>query len=279
MQSSDPKAPPDLTAVISYDVLGAGPGNSSFQQLGITATTVTIDSLVPGDWGVTVNGNNSKGVQIESASVRVMVVAGETVSTDVAVSSFVGDGTFEMYMEWPESIAISPATVALTSQGGASQEITLPAVVTENGVSSVHAATAFAAGYYTLSLSYVDSAGFTWGGAEAVHISSGSTTKLVFTPFENIKMTIVPDISKNTTITFDGQRSILGQGASMTVTATPSGKVNSYQWYLNGLLLVGETAPATTLLRKSLSPGFYRLDVVVSAQGVLSSDHVLFSAP
>lgn len=265
--------------VASYDVSGSGPGNASFQQLGITGSSVTINSLAPGDWGVTVNVNNSKGLQVASATVQVTVVEGETAEKDVAVSPFVGDGTLDVYVQWPAKNAISQLRAALTLQNGALPDITLPAVVITNNVSSVHAAVPFPVGYYTLSVSYLYD-GFTWGGAEAVHISSGGTTKLVFTPFDAVKMSIDPDMSNSSMIAFSPLKSVLGLGQTMTVTATPtqmiSGKYLSYQWYLNGLPQP-EITSTFTIDGKTLGSGNYRLDVVVSANGVLSSKPVLFT--
>lgn len=277
MQLINSKDPPNLDAVFSYDVSGSGPGNASFQKPGVTLSTVTVDSLDPGDWDVTVNSHNIKGLQIGSTSAQVTIAAGETASMDVAASLIVGDGTFDVYLEWPAVNVVSSPIAALTPQGGARQEITLPAVVTADGLSSIHATAAFKAGSYTLSVSYLDADGFTWGGAEAVHISPESTTKLVFKPFEAVKMTIDPDISKDIAIDFSSLKAKLGQGETILVTATPrtSEKHISYQWYLNGILQP-QTAATITFPGRSLSPGDYRLDVVVSVEGVPASNHVLF---
>lgn len=276
MKSSNPKDP---TIVASYDVLGSGPGRASFQQLGITAASITIDSLEPGDWGITVNGNNSRGMQVGSASIQVTVVEGETTSTDVVVGPSTGDGTLDAYLEWPAENTVSSPSVALTPQGEAPHEIPLPEVVTENGISSLHAAIGFAAGYYTLSVSYKDGDGFTWGGAQAVYITSGKTTKLVFKPFDTTnRMTVDPDISKAIQIVLSDVKSPLGLGQSATVTATlmTTEKHVNYQWYLNGVLQP-EITSTFIVVGKTIGKGNYRLDVVVSVNSVLCSNRVLFT--
>jgi hypothetical protein len=219
-------------------------------------------------------------MQVASATVQVTIVEGETASADVAVGSSGGEGTLDVDLEWPQDKPVFSPTVALTPQGEAPHAIILPAVVTENGFSSLHAATGFAAGYYTLSVSYSDAAGFTWGGAEAVRLSSGSTTRLIFRPSETVKMTIDPDISKALPIDLSALKPKIGQGEKLSVTATltqlTSDKFTSYRWYLNGIPQP-ETTATITYPGKTIPAGDYRLDVAVGTQGVLASNHVLFT--
>lgn len=67
----------------------------------------------------------------------------------------------------------------------------------------------------------------------------------------------------------------------MTITAVPVVSKQfttfTYQWYLNGVTLVGQTADTLTINGPDHPAGSYRLDVVVASQGVLSSDSVLFT--
>ena len=274
------KTSPDLTAVSSYDISGLGPGTASFQKLGITLSTITIDSLEPGDWSVTVIANNSKGLQIASQSVQVAVAAGEKASTDVAISPSVGSGTLDVYLEWPAGNVVSTPAVALTPQGGTPQGVILPAFVTLGALSSIHTYASFKAGSYTLSVSCLDGNGFTWGGAEAVCISPEGTTRLVFKPFDALKMTITPDVSAIFPIVLTSLKPNIGQGEDVSVTAALSqmisDKYTSHQWYLNGLLQP-EGSATITFPRKSLPGGDYRLDVVIATQSALASSDVLFT--
>jgi hypothetical protein len=270
----DPKSPdPDI--VSSYDVLGAGPGNTGFQRLGIKDTSVTIDSLAPGDWGVTVNGKNFLNAAIASTSVSVTIIAGETAAAVVAASQLVSSGTLELSLNWTASPDTSSVVVSLTPQGGVPDTVTLPAVANVNGISSVHASVEVPAGYYTLSRVYRDDMQVvTWGAADALRITFGSTTKLALSGGD---VTITPDILKFVHVTSDN-----GKGEVVTFTAAPtpppSMKVTSfsYQWYLNGVLQ-NVTAPTITINMNDHGPGNYRLDVVVSAKGDLSSDGVTFT--
>jgi hypothetical protein len=267
--------------VSSYDISGVGPATASFQKLGVTLSTVTVDSLEPGDWNVTVNANNSQGLQLASTSLPVTLVAGETASMNAALSPQAGNGTLDVYLEWPTANVVTSPAAALTPPGGTPQVITLPAVATVGALSSIHATPAFKAGFYTLSISYLDGNGFTWGGAEAVRISPQATTMLVFKPFDTVKLAISPDISKNTAITFSGDKPNLGVGGEMTVTAAltqmTSTKDTLYSWYLNGVHVGVASSSAITIKAADLGKGSYRLDVVVATQGVLISDKTVFT--
>ena len=277
MQSASKSADPAI--VSSYDVLGSGPGSATFQKTGITDTSVTIHSLVPGDWGVTVNGNNLNGMQIASTTVHATVSAGQTASANAVVTPSVGLGTFDVSVTWPAVNTVLSPTATLTPLAGSPTVIQLAGTLSGSAYSA-HVLASVASGYYTLSATYKDGDGFTWGGAQAVYIASGKTTTLVFNPFDTIKVTIDPDISKNTVITFSGYRPNLGlDNNGMTITATPadisSTKGTLFSWYLNGVCLEGENAPSIVI--KGYPKGCYRLDVVISMNAVLCSDGVVFT--
>ena len=90
-------------------------------------------------------------------------------------------------------------------------------------------------------------------------------------------------LGANVTLSFDnpisivltGQQTELHAGAIMTVIATPSGSVDTFQWYLDGSSLHGETAPSITI-GSGVSMGKHRLGVVVARAGVMGSTSVAF---
>jgi hypothetical protein len=272
---------PDPMAVTSYDVDGAGPADASFQRLGATAGTLTVTGLRPGDWGVTVSGNNTEGAHVASGTVRVKVVAGETASKDVVVSPVTGTGTLAVTMKWPPGQLKDPLVRGtLTPRGGLPTAITL--ALQGEGLSGF-TGIACAAGYYTLTLSLLDGESVICGGAEAIRVSADSETTVAFafTPSAGsnsarLSMTVDPELSNDLRIAFTGQQCVLIQGTTMTVKSDLSGKVRSYQWYLNGALLEGQESPSITL-GSALAPGSYRLDLVVSTNSALASENVLFS--
>jgi hypothetical protein len=144
----------------------------------------------------------------------------------------------------------------------------------------VNTTLAVAAGYYTLSRAFKDTAtGFISGGADALQIVSGSITKFDVTIDNAVSVTIVPDVSKTVPITLSGVKSNLGLGAAMTVTATIGQiidpKKTTYSWYLNGALVENEASPTITVSGKG--KGTYRLDVIIWTNGALSSKSVPFT--
>jgi hypothetical protein len=267
----------DLTAVSFYDVSGSGPGSASFQKPGIMDTSVTIDSLTPGSWAIAVNGNNINGVQVQSASAKVTVAAGQTASVDAALNTSIAGGSLALTMKWPAGFSI--ASVALTPQDNAQPSITVPPVA---GGSSIDTTLAVPACYYILSRVFRNiSTGFTSGGADAVRVASGSTTRFQLTIDSAVNVAIVPDISKTIPITFTGSKAVFGRGESPTITAQPTISKQyrsfTYQWYLNGAPL--SSGSSVTIIAKDHPGGDYRLDVVVSANGMLSSNCVTFTIP
>ena len=100
----------------------------------------------------------------------------------------------------------------------------------------------------------------------------------------SIEMTIVADMQNPVTITFGGVEETLPIGSSMTVTASidpPDDPANpdypqyTYQWYLGGVLIDGETDISITI-GSDLTEGIYRLDLEVIKGEVLSSELCFF---
>ena len=77
-------------------------------------------------------------------------------------------------------------------------------------------------------------------------------------------------------ITFSGQQSQLPPGTDMTITATTSENPVTYQWYLGGVPLTGQTSSSITI-GSSLTPGNYKLDLEVTKGSVISSESITFS--
>jgi hypothetical protein len=140
--------------------------------------------------------------------------------------------------------------------------------------------TAINAGYYTLLVYLYDGTSFKWGAAEAVRILAGQTSEgnypiIPGAGFGGINLIITPDFQNPIGITFSGQQENLMIGNGMSIAATTSETVETYQWYLNGWPLNGETGSAITI-GSSLGTGSYRLDIVVTKGNIVSSGTVNF---
>ncbi len=273
--------PVDMT-IASYDVHGSGPGGASFQQLGVVGASLTVGSLVTGDWSVSVDARNAASAIIASGAAGVTIVGGQTASATVTVTPLSGNGTLALSVSWPAGLVASPSVSAtLTPQGGAPAAFSLALAGDSLSASGTNAA--LAAGYYTLSLAILDGAQPVYGLTDVVRIVAGSTTTatIVLTASDiaravgSVTITVTPDLRNPVTIGFTGQQALLAQGSSMTVVATPSQSVTSYQWFLNGVAIAGATGASVTV-GSALPPGGYSLDLVVAKPNVLGSGHVGF---
>ena len=93
--------------------------------------------------------------------------------------------------------------------------------------------------YFTISLSLLDEMGATrvWGTVEAVRVISGQESAAEFPLTVDVNrgglsLEIDPDLQNPIEIVLSGAVNEVGQGQTMTVTATPAETVDSYQWYL-----------------------------------------------
>jgi hypothetical protein len=91
-----------------------------------------------------------------------------------------------------------------------------------------------------------------------------------------VELTVTPALEKPITVSFSGQQSQLPPGTDMTIIATTSESPVTYQWYLGGVPLSGETN-STVTIGSSLAEGNYRLDLGVTKGNVVSSGSVMFS--
>ncbi|MCK5712632.1 MAG: hypothetical protein KAI25_07950, partial [Hyphomicrobiaceae bacterium] len=257
----------DMT-IASYSIIGVGPGDALFTMNGVTTDIVTINNLVPGTWAICVFAKNAEGITIASGTTTCTIYAGLTAAAGVTVTPLEGTGVLLVSVSWEAALTNPVLEASLTPPDGSPANITF--TVSSNSAS--YSDSELNAGYYILTLSLKDGTTKIWGAAEAVRILTGQVTIAVFNVKNNtgVVITIGEDLQNPIDITLSGQVDILSPGTDMTVTAIPSEPVDSYRWYLNGTVLSGETGSSITI-GSNLSPGSYRLDVIVSKGAVLSS--------
>jgi len=261
-------------APASWDVVGTGPEGAAFSQLGLTSATVVQKSLIPGSWLIEVTARNTGGAAIGYGSTTITVAAGEVTLASVTVRPLVGDGTLDVQVTWPAGVLTTPVLGADLAPSG-SAFAPLPLNVGTNSAS--HLGT-HANGYYALRLMLRDQGTLVWGTVEAVRIIAGETSAALFALTNDVNrgglgLQIVTDLQNPITVTLAGSAS-LARGSTMTVSATTSEAVDSYQWYLQGEP-VG-TNSSSIAIGSGLGLGHYWLSLVVMKGTIMSSQSLEF---
>lgn len=270
--------PLDMSAA-HYTISGNGPGGASFLQSDVTTTAFVRSSLVSGAWTITVDAFNAGDALIGSGSTGVSIQAGETAEVTIPVTPLSGTGSLTINITWPSGVILNPAVSGtLTPAGGSPQQIPFSA---GSGFAS-YSYPSLNAGYYSMTVQLAEGTTVKWGSFEAIRILKDQTTTAAFNLTQldisagGASITITPVMQNPIAITLDGQQPELPSGVDMTVTATTSDAVDSYQWYLNGRVLPGATGASVTL-GGSLAVGNYRLDLCVRKANIVSSQGTAFT--
>jgi len=271
---------PDFN-IASYTMSGQGPAGASFLREGITGSSVLIESLAVGSWQITVEALNASSEIIGAGSSSVNIVAGKTTEVTIVVVPLTGTGELQLTVSWPSDLLFNwSVTGTLTPLGGTTSDL----VFTPGTDSATYQNAALDAGYYALTVVLREDGEAVWGAAEAVPILAGLITTGTFVLSAsdidpgNVVVTIIPDLQEPFEIIFEGHREALFPSASMTVSATtnPMQSSPSFQWYLDGSRLDGETGSSITI-DAGLDEARYRLDLLVQANEVLSSSGFSFT--
>lgn len=271
---------PDISMeIVSYDISGTSL-SESFAEVNVTNTSFTKENLSVGLWTITVLGKNAEGTVIASGSTDVTVMASQTAIAEVSVTPLDGSGLFDLSMTWPLGELSSPSIVAsLIPESG---DATIDLSLTINDNTATYSG-ALDAGYYMFSVQLTEGDNIVWGRTEALRIIYNETSSAEYI-IENLNIIEAGDIQVNITedlmnplsIDFTGVESSITTGSNMTITATCTDTPDSYQWYLNGSPLEGETSNSITL-GSSLAAGYYTLDLFVTKGHVYSSEGISFS--
>ena len=281
MQSKTLVPPTDMN-IAYYNVSGTGPSSASFSQTNVTSTSFIKGSLVVGGWTIVVDGYNATNDLIGSGTTTVTINAGETTQGSVEVTPLTGlGGTLTIDISWPSELITNASVVAaLTDSSGTAKSLSF-----STGPLTAHyssATNALNAGYYSLELQLLDDGAPTWGTLVAVRIIKNQITAGGYSLTAqdlntgSVGLIVTPSMQNPITITLSGQESLLPSGTDMTVTASTSDVVDTYQWYLNGSVLSGQASSAITI-GSGLSKGGYRLDLSVKKGSIIGSEGVSFS--
>lgn len=262
----------------SLNILGEGPEGATFEETVTPGSSQYFNYLTPGIWLVTVEAYNEAGSYIGYGEVTVTVVDGETENATVIVTPVEGYGTLNLDLTWANEV-LSPSIVASLTPVNGSQ-IGLNFSIIGNSASY---SGSFMSGYYQLNVRLYDGGADTGKGYnEAVRIIYNQTSSFNMNIEDvyqesngNIDVVIDTDLENPLAITFEGASNYLVIGETMTVIATVDNTPDSYQWYLNGDLLEGETG-ATITVGTDLGEGYYYLSLLVNMGNILSSESLSF---
>lgn len=269
--------------IATYDIYGQGPLGEAVESTGVIETTNNWSDLAEGSWDIQVDARNESGIIIATGQTTVEVFQGQVTNATVMVQTITGIGSINLSMTWPVNTLISPVISAtLTPLNGS--PITLPFIISGN--TATYTSNNLTNGYYQLDIHLYESGEGdpAWGMTSAVRIVTGQSTEAFFdiqdfnvvTPEGNIQVQINADLQNPLEITLSGINNRLFLGSDMTVESTVSDTPDSYQWYLDGNLLEGETNSSITI-GSNLSTGTYNLNLLVTLGNIYSSTGFSFS--
>jgi len=237
--------------VASYDIEGSGPDGASFSVPGFADEIYTKDEIAIGDWTISVTGKNESGTAIVGATKTVTVTMGGTAAVSVLCIPFAGTGACGFSLSWPDGVIGAPSIVAtLTPLSGGDARSLNFAIAGETGTWS---GTSITNGYYTFSIKLKDTSDndrLVWAWVETILVLKGETTQggwiltgdQILTPTSGgLTIGVNYDPAAPISVNLGGNWPTLTYGRSMTVTATGAPTPDSWQWYLDGDPVSGET--------------------------------------
>lgn len=277
-------APTDVAMVIDhYNISGEGPDGEIFTADGVTGTTHSEDNLAAGDWSITVEAYNSSDDFIASGINSCTITEGGSTDVTITVMPRTGPGTLELNINYPTDIGDLVIDATLTPYGGAAVELTETDFTSANP--AVYTDPDLAAGYYYLTIMVYDGTTKLLGRTVSVRILTDETTVGTWTAESSSTpvggtsaITIESELYNPLLISFSGDVSPLTAGTDQSITATLSESVSgeTYQWYIDGDAITGETASSITY-GDELDLGNHALDLLVVYNSTLSSGSVEFT--
>lgn len=264
---------PDLDMSISrYQIYGTGPNGKTFNQsVSESQTTVAID-LVVGQWSINVDAYNNSDIKIAEGTATVTITPGNN-NLALTIRPLTGEGTLKLDLAWTEGALSNPLVKSsLTSKNGV-KDLTFTIADTKAAASYTGTEKA---GYHILIVKLLQDNILKWGMMEAVRIITDQTSyqRYDIEIIEgNVTMTISPDLQNPILVSFNTEEVTLKYGEDVTINATTSQPVDSYQWYLDGDPLTGQTS-STINIGNALALGKHRLDLLVMKGDIYSSGSV-----
>ena len=91
--------PTVVMEIAKYNIYGDGPGQETFEAIGVTDTTHPENDLRIGVWTVTVEGINAEDIKIAEETKAISIYKDQTTTADITVVPMVGTGIFNFTLE------------------------------------------------------------------------------------------------------------------------------------------------------------------------------------
>ena len=279
-------APSISMDIVEWEITGSGPDQRTYgpQTFALNAS-ITIPDLYKGSWDITVEGLNASGDVIGRGTKSLVITAAQTTSDSITVVPLSGNGTLDLDVTWPTSLFDNDVFEVILTDKDGDAHVLSPTLDYTNGTGSYSGT--WAAGYYDLNVQLLDGTTSVWGTYESVRIVEGEATEgtLILTEemlnISNngaLNLDIVDDMQNPFLVSLSGVSGELTAGTSMQVSSSvdPSSETYSYVWFLNGVMIPGETL-STITFGDTLAIGHYNLALRVSDGTVISSTVHYFS--
>lgn len=280
LQSETRTIDTDISMVPAYyTISGVGPNELTFTE-SIDGETLTIDELYVGFWEISVLCFNNEDILIGEGSASTTITAGTDTELDITVTPLTGDGTVNLTLGWDSSDFISTPEITATMTRVSDNTVhVIEFVITDT--SATYEGN-FTSGYYNLSInvtdgnstvSYVDSVRIVKNQSSTAIIQVGTLSE----DSGNLIMQIVTELQDPIEITFSGNQSTIYEGSEMTISvSTDVNTIDSYIWYLDGIVIVGESSSSITI-GSGIDTGTHSLAVQVTSGNISSTESILFT--
>ena len=231
----------NMTAA-SYLIEGKGPGTASFSTTITGSAAATIDSLVYGDWLVTVTAYNAGGVAIGGGTGTATITVSQVTSLPITVYSYVGLGTLTLGLNWSlASVALPTVEASLLPPSGSPRALAFS--VNAGAGTASFSASDVATGYQTLTVLLKDNGALVMGAVDVVRIAKDQTTAGDFSfdtinkPLGAVSVSITGDMGDPLTVSISGAASTktLVQSLALGASIAETGVIENFVWYVNGV--------------------------------------------
>jgi alpha-tubulin suppressor-like RCC1 family protein len=239
--------------ITQYNIRGKGPGNETFEVLGVTSTTHTQMNLIPGEWKIDVVGVNNSHKELSIGTKTVTIAERKTTYTSILCIPLEGEGTVTLTLTWPTSEIGTPRIEAWIQMvrdihdemiRDEDNTITMtPGTGTATGTKNVQAGT------YVVGIELYDDYGsgkLVWSTMESPRIYAGQTSagawNLTSSDISSIEsggvnVNVESFINERIDVQINATVTQSAEGAIIKTQATLEPDPSIYKWYLDGELL------------------------------------------